>query len=297
MSERDLRARFVNHFGDAALVVPEPGGSFPLDWGDFSRAGLGVGDEVVVVRAADLDSLREERAAWERRAATWEQTAKENFAECMHADADGTERDGEIVDLRGDLAETVRERDAARAEVERLRDNLAALLVDASATAMEALRLVTADRRALAVRVRGAAADYCGIQAAAFAEVAAKQPHANAGVRRFLEERGIACAALADEIRHLDVAELLAVTGALASEQPPHGGPSDEWILDACEELHAAHTGASEPISRARGDELRAFLRRKLNEWEPSPIGRTTSYDDAVLALVRATLAEPWRSP
>ena len=240
MSERDLRARFVNHFGDAALVVPEPGGSFPLDWGDFSRAGLGVGDEVVVVRAADLDSLREERAAWERRAATWEQTAKENFAECMHAvgeverltkvnaDADGTERDGEIVDLRGDLAETVRERDAARAEVERLRDNLAALLVDASATAMEALRLVTADRRALAVRVRGAAADYCGIQAAAFAEVAAKQPHANAGVRRFLEERGIACAALADEIRHLDVAKLLAVTGALASEQPPHGGPSDE---------------------------------------------------------------------
>jgi hypothetical protein len=62
-------------------------------------------------------------------------------------------------------------------------------------------------------------------------------------------------------------------------------------LADACEALHMAHTGASDPLPPEQRSNLVGFLRMRLGTWSPSP-PLSVVYDSLWRALVEATLQE-----
>lgn len=65
-------------------------------------------------------------------------------------------------------------------------------------------------------------------------------------------------------------------------------------LMAVCQDLHMNHSGASDSfLCEPRGfrEKLIAFLRERLDNWTPS-VPSFKAYDDAVKAVVEATLAE-----
>lgn len=67
-------------------------------------------------------------------------------------------------------------------------------------------------------------------------------------------------------------------------------------ILAVCLALHTSHTGSAEPLPGEEEARYVAWLRQRLAEWQ-TPHPRTQRFDDAVKALVEATLAESGVTP
>ena len=65
----------------------------------------------------------------------------------------------------------------------------------------------------------------------------------------------------------------------------------DLEILPVCLGLHMAHTGSADPLPEEDKARHVAWLRQRLADWQPAPVW-WTRFDDAVKALIEATLAE-----
>lgn len=67
--------------------------------------------------------------------------------------------------------------------------------------------------------------------------------------------------------------------------------PDKKSILEMCLDLHMHNTGASDPLPPATYGEYFHYLCNKVQAWLPSHDG-TKQFDDAVLNLVKVTIAE-----
>ena len=69
-------------------------------------------------------------------------------------------------------------------------------------------------------------------------------------------------------------------------------GADNIHILNVCGDLHASNTGSGEIFAPTVIENMIAFLRCCIDTWEPTIYQPAKKYDDAVLALVKATIAE-----
>ena len=65
----------------------------------------------------------------------------------------------------------------------------------------------------------------------------------------------------------------------------------NETLLDVCLETHMSHTGSSDPLREEDWQRNILVLQTAVNNWRDELV-RTKRFDDAVLELCRATLAE-----
>ena len=66
----------------------------------------------------------------------------------------------------------------------------------------------------------------------------------------------------------------------------------DLEILPICLGLHMAHTGSSDPLPEEDKASHVAWLRQRLAEWQPTAHAQWGRFDEAVKALIMATLDE-----
>lgn len=65
----------------------------------------------------------------------------------------------------------------------------------------------------------------------------------------------------------------------------------NETLLDICIETHMSHTGSSDPLREEDLQRNISVLQTAVDNWKDELV-RTKRFDDAVLELCRATLAE-----
>lgn len=65
----------------------------------------------------------------------------------------------------------------------------------------------------------------------------------------------------------------------------------NETLLDVCLETHMSHTGSSDPLSEEDLQRNVSVLQAAVDNWREE-LARSKRFDDAVLELCRAALAE-----